>query len=71
LPSFPRKPTPPARNSLPRSTLAGLWEEVRLRHYFSLDLPHIKAAVDNEFSDWETPLKNYDTIAFMPPFAGG
>ena len=53
------------------ATLAGLWEEVRLRHHFTLDLPHIKAAVDNEFSDWETPLKNYDTIAFMPPFAGG
>jgi len=53
------------------ATLAGLWEEVRLRHHFSLDLPHIKPAVDNEFASWETPLNDHDTIAFMPPFAGG
>ena len=53
------------------ATLTGLWEEVRLRHHFSLDLPHIKPAIDHEFAEWQTPLKNHDTIAFMPPFAGG
>lgn len=53
------------------ATLAGLWEEVRLRHHFTLDLPHIKPALDNEFADWETPLASGQTIAFMPPFAGG
>ena len=53
------------------ATLAGLWEEVRLRHKFTLDLPHIKPAIDNEFADWETPIVPGQTIAFMPPFAGG
>ena len=53
------------------ATLAGLWEEVRLKHHFTLDLPHIKPAVDNEFADWTTPLTEGQTIAFMPPFAGG
>ena len=53
------------------ATLTGLWEEVRLRHHFTLDLPHIKPAINNEFADWETPLTASDTIAFMPPFAGG
>lgn len=53
------------------ATLTGLWEEVRLRHHFTLDLPHIKPAINNEFANWETPLKESDTVAFMPPFAGG
>jgi molybdopterin-guanine dinucleotide biosynthesis protein A len=53
------------------ATLAGLWEEVRLKHHFSLDLPHIKPAIDNEFADWTEPLAEGQTIAFMPPFAGG
>ncbi|MDA7880859.1 NTP transferase domain-containing protein [Akkermansiaceae bacterium] len=53
------------------ATLTGLWEEVRLRHHFSLDLPHVKPAINNEFADWETPLTAGDQIAFMPPFAGG
>jgi molybdopterin-guanine dinucleotide biosynthesis protein A len=53
------------------ATVAGLWEEVRLRHHFSLDLPHIKPAIDNEFADWSELLKTGQTIAFMPPFAGG
>ncbi|MEJ6717110.1 MAG: molybdopterin-guanine dinucleotide biosynthesis protein A [Akkermansiaceae bacterium] len=53
------------------ATLAGLWEELRLKHHFSLDLPHVKPAVDNEFSDWTDLLSSGQTIAFMPPFAGG
>jgi len=53
------------------ATLSGLWEEVRLRHGFTLDLPHIKPAIDNEFADWTTPIAAAQTIAFMPPFAGG
>ena len=53
------------------ATVAGLWEEVRLRHHFSLDLPHIKPAIDNEFADWSATLESGQTIAFMPPFAGG
>jgi molybdopterin-guanine dinucleotide biosynthesis protein A len=53
------------------ATLAGLWEELRLRHHFSLDLPHVKAAVDNEFAKWTDRLAAGQTIAFMPPFAGG
>lgn len=53
------------------ATLAGLWEELRLRHHFSLDLPHINPAIDNEFARWTDLLAPDQTIAFMPPFAGG
>lgn len=53
------------------ATLAGLWEELRLKHHFTLDLPHVKPAVDNEFANWTDLLTPGQTIAFMPPFAGG
>ena len=53
------------------ATLAGLWEEIRLRHHFSLDLPTVKPAIDNEFAEWTDGLAAGQTIAFMPPFAGG
>ncbi|MDB4618063.1 NTP transferase domain-containing protein [Akkermansiaceae bacterium] len=53
------------------ATLTGLWEEVRLRHHFSLDLPQIKPAIHDAFTDWDTPIKEGDRVAFMPPFAGG
>lgn len=53
------------------ATIAGLWEELRLKHHFSLDLPHVKPAVDNEFAEWTNLLSSGQTIAFMPPFAGG
>lgn len=53
------------------ATLAGLWEELRLKHHFTLDLPHVKPAADNEFAAWTDLLVSGQTIAFMPPFAGG
>lgn len=53
------------------ATLAGLWEELRLKHHFTLDLPHVKPALDHEFAAWTDLLAPGQTIAFMPPFAGG
>jgi len=53
------------------ATLAGLWEELRLKHHFTLDLPHVKPAINNEFAAWTDLLSDQQTIAFMPPFAGG
>ena len=53
------------------ATLAGLYEEVRLRHYLSLDLDIVKAVLADEFVDWTTPLPANSQVAFLPPFAGG
>jgi molybdopterin-guanine dinucleotide biosynthesis protein A len=53
------------------ATLTGLWEEVRLKHGFTLDFSHIKPAINNEFAQWTSPLESGQIIAFMPPFAGG
>lgn len=53
------------------ATLAGLYEEVRLRHHLSLDLDIVKAVLCDEFVDWSTPLPANAQVAFLPPFAGG
>lgn len=31
----------------------------------------LKVAVNDDFSDWEAPLKDGDTVVFIPPVAGG
>ena len=53
------------------ATLAGLYEELRLRHHLSLDLDTVKPVLADEFVDWNTPLAEGAQIAFLPPFAGG
>lgn len=53
------------------ATLAGLFEEVRLRHFLSLDLDIVKAVLFDEFVAWTTPLPAKAQVAFLPPFAGG
>lgn len=64
---------PAAEESLITSaaTLAGLYEEVRLKHYLSLDLDTVKPVLADEFVDWTTPLPPQSRVAFLPPFAGG
>ena len=52
-------------------SLRGLYEELRARHGFSLDVDALKVAVNTEFSDWERPLRDGDTVVFIPPVAGG
>lgn len=53
------------------ATLAGLYEEVRMRYHLSLDLDTVKAVLGDEFVDWTTPLPENGQVAFLPPFAGG
>lgn len=53
------------------ATLAGLYEEVRLCHFLSLDLDTVKPVLTDEFVAWTTPLPPNSKVAFLPPFAGG
>ena len=57
------------------STSAGsvldLYEELREQHTFSVDPGQLKVVVNEEFCEWSTPLKDGDTIVFVPPVAGG
>lgn len=57
------------------STAAGtpeaLYEELRLRHGFTLPAARIRAAVNDEFVAPGTALRQGDRVVFIPPVAGG
>lgn len=48
-----------------------LYEQLRLRHAFSLAPEMLRVAVNAEFSDWSQPLGEGDSVVFIPPVAGG
>jgi molybdopterin-guanine dinucleotide biosynthesis protein A len=52
-------------------TAADLYEELKRRYGFKLSAMQLKVALNNEFSDWQTPLKAGDAVVFIPPVAGG
>ena len=51
--------------------LRELYRELRERHGFSLDADALKVAVNSEFSAWDRPLREGDTVVFIPLVAGG
>lgn len=53
------------------STPAALFEELNVRYPFTLHAHQLKVAVNSEFCDWQSPLKDGDTVVFIPPVAGG
>jgi molybdopterin synthase sulfur carrier subunit len=52
-------------------SLRALYEELRQRRGFSLTADALKVAVNAQFSAWDRPLRDGDTIVFIPPVAGG
>jgi len=55
----------------PAATPAALYDEVRPRYGFSLPRDRVRAAVDETFVAWDTPLRDGHTVVFIPPVAGG
>jgi molybdopterin converting factor subunit 1 len=53
------------------STPAGVYEELRARHHFTLPADRIRAAVNDAFVDSSATLRDGDRIVFIPPVAGG
>jgi len=53
------------------ATAAELYAELRARHGFTLPADRLRAAIDDEFVPWETPLVAGAKIVFIPPVAGG
>jgi molybdopterin converting factor subunit 1 len=53
------------------TSLRELYEELRARRGFSLAADALKVAVNAQFSAWDQPLRNGDTVVFIPPVAGG
>jgi molybdopterin-guanine dinucleotide biosynthesis protein A len=48
-----------------------LYEELRARYPFSLAPEMLRVAVNSEFGDWGQPLRDGDSVVFIPPVAGG
>ena len=53
------------------TSLRELYDELRARFGFSLAADALKVAVNAQFSAWDRPLREGDTIVFIPPVAGG
>jgi len=52
-------------------TVEELYQELRAKYHFKLNTHMLKVAVNDAFADWNTKLKNEDTVIFIPPVAGG
>jgi molybdopterin converting factor subunit 1 len=52
------------------NTLQELYVELDRRYRFPA-MGRLKVAVNDEFRDWASPLKDGDVIVFIPPVAGG
>jgi len=48
-----------------------LYEELRARHGLGLAPEALRVAINDDFGDWRTLLSEGDTVAFLPPVAGG
>ncbi len=48
-----------------------LYEELRARRGLGLAPEALRVAINDEFGDWRTQLREGDTVAFLPPVAGG
>lgn len=53
------------------STLGMLYEELKEKHPFTLNMNILKVARNDSFASWNDPLNNDDRVVFIPPVAGG
>ncbi len=56
----------------PTSThLKEIYAHLKTQYGFELDSSQLAVAINHELCSWETPIATGDTIAFIPPVAGG
>jgi molybdopterin synthase sulfur carrier subunit len=53
------------------ATAAELYEELRVRHGFTLPADRLRVAVNDEFEAWSAAVRDADSVVFIPPVAGG
>ncbi len=59
------------RVNSPAETPAQLYAELDREHALGLAMTDFRAAVNDEFVPWDHPLREHDSIAFLPPMSGG
>ncbi len=54
------------------STVADVYEAIRRSHpAFQVDRDSVRAALNQEFADWDEVVSDGDEVAFIPPVSGG
>ena len=54
------------------ATLAGIYDALRLKHpALDPDRETVRAAINQEFSEWTSEVHDGDEVAFIPPVSGG
>lgn len=53
------------------ATAAELYQELRGRFGFTLAADRLRVAINDTFEPWDAAVKNADSVAFIPPVAGG
>ena len=52
-------------------TVGDLYKELERQYKFRLSANVLRVSMNDEFADWNQPLRSGDKIAFIPPVAGG
>ena len=52
-------------------SLAALYAQVQHRHGFTLPAGLLRVAVNDRFCSWDQPLRDGDSVVFIPPVNGG
>ena len=52
-------------------TARQLLHEIQAGGHFPLTTNIVKAAINDEFVEWDNPIKDGDQITLLPPFSGG
>jgi molybdopterin synthase sulfur carrier subunit len=59
------------RLSRSAETPARLYAELDQEHRLGLAMKDFRVAVNDEFVAWDHPLRENDSVAFLPPMSGG
>ncbi|PNK60520.1 molybdopterin converting factor subunit 1 [Psychrobacter sp. FDAARGOS_221] len=52
-------------------TLPELYSQLQSQHGFELTPGKVRVAINDEFASWDDTIEEGDTVAFIPPVAGG
>lgn len=52
-------------------SLSELYTQLQQQYGFELDTSKVRVAINDEFASWDDAINEGDTIAFIPPVAGG
>ena len=53
------------------ATARQLLHEIQETGHFPLTTNIVKAAINDEFVEWDNPIQDGDQITLLPPFSGG